>query len=109
MAHIPRRHNYGVLEHPGVKTLNIYKNRLLFFSTPATPLSFSFGFFIYFAILDLPPCHQDIQHLHFVQACPVLILSLCVCIVGSFIFYGFGKQLYLRYNSHTIYPFKEYS
>lgn len=34
MPHIPRRHNYGVLEYPGVKTLNIYKNRLLFFSTP---------------------------------------------------------------------------
>lgn len=38
MAHIPRRHNYGVLEHPGVKTLNIYKNRPLFFSNPASLL-----------------------------------------------------------------------
>lgn len=35
---IPRRHNYGVLEHPGVKTLNIYKNRPLFFSNPASLL-----------------------------------------------------------------------
>lgn len=31
MAHMPRRHNYGVLEHPGGKTLNIYKNRLCYF------------------------------------------------------------------------------
>lgn len=28
---MPRRHNYGVSEHPGGKTLNIYKNRLCYF------------------------------------------------------------------------------
>ena len=80
-------------------------DKIMNWGRPPPPLCGS-PFVIYLSIRHLPPCHQGTQHLHFVQACPTLILSLCACMVGCLVVQDFWQQLYLRYNSHPIYPFK---